>query len=513
MPGEKHVEAEPGQTLLEVVEHCGLSIESGCRMGICGADPVAILDGMENLSPICADESSTLARLGYAENTRMACRARIKGKVSVALTPEKRKSADAGAVAEDYDSSIARIVVIGNGIAGVTAADHVRRHHPKCEIHLIGKEKHALYNRMGIARLIYGRSAMQGLYLLPDAWYDEHDITCWLNTHADKIDPASQRVHLATGEQLDYDRLILATGSSSFVPPIEGFGAAGTFVLREADDAMHIRDFAQRHRARHAVVAGGGLLGLEAAYALHKLGLEVAVLERAQWPLQRQVDAKGGALLETYLNGLGMKIVVDAETVSIAAQDGRVSSVSLKDGRTLPCDVFLACAGISPNIDLAKAAGLQTQRGVVVDAAMRASAENVFAVGDVAEYAGQVYGLWPAAVEQAEIAALNAVGNERAYKGTVPTTLLKVVGAELMSIGRFEPASENDKVIALEDTDSHRYRKLVISGNKIVGAILIGYPLEAPIVARAIKEEQDVAACLDDLQAGNWAVLNRSIGA
>ena len=196
-------------------------------------------------------------------------------------------------------------MIIGNGVAGVTAADHIRRRHPDVEIHLIGREKHHLYNRMGISRLIYGRSAMQGLYLLPETWYDEHKVTTWLNTQVYRVDHNTHDVHLATGEKLHYDKLVLAMGSRSTVPAIENFGIPGSFVLREAEDAMHIRSFAQDFACKRAIVAGGGLLGLEAAYALLKLGLSVSVLERSERLLSRQLDKRGSELLTEYLENIG----------------------------------------------------------------------------------------------------------------------------------------------------------------------------------------------------------------
>ena len=152
------------------------------------------------------------------------------------------------------------MVVAGAGIAGLTAADHLRRNHPETEIHVIGREKHFLYNRMGISRLIYGRSAMQGLYLMPESWYAERNIEMWLNTRLSSIDTAARAVLLGTGETISYDRLILATGAQCFVPPIEGFGARGSFVLRDADGAMEVRDYIQHRRGQHAVVAGGPAL-------------------------------------------------------------------------------------------------------------------------------------------------------------------------------------------------------------------------------------------------------------
>ncbi|MGH3130166.1 MAG: FAD-dependent oxidoreductase, partial [Gaiellaceae bacterium] len=301
VPEDRRIAVAPGSSLLEIVERAGLPIEAGCRLGVCGSDPVCIVSGADNLSPIEADEQATLERLGLAESTRMACSTRVLGTVSVSLVPE-RKQVRAGPAAEPADPSIGRVVVVGNGIAGVTAADYVRRGHPTCEIDLIGREGHHLYNRMAITRLIYGRSAMQGLYLLPESWYDEHGISCWLNTRVLAIDRTRKEVQLATGDVLGYDRLILTGGSASFVPPIEGFGTPGTFPLRTADDAMAIRGYLQDHRCREPVVVGAGLLGLEAAYALHKLGLHPTVLARGQL-LQRELDEPGSRFLRRFLEG------------------------------------------------------------------------------------------------------------------------------------------------------------------------------------------------------------------
>jgi nitrite reductase (NADH) large subunit len=507
-PEGKRVAVQAGVTLLEVAESNGLKIEAGCRMGVCGADPVAIKDGMENLGAMSDDERSTLDRLGLASNTRMACCARVKGPVSVALTPDKADAPSPSRIAGfAYDRAIERVVVVGNGIAGVTAADHVRRRHPECAIDLVADEHHHLYNRMGISRLIYGRSAMQGLYLNPDAWYEERGITTWLNTQAARIDRDARTVVLGTGESLPYDRLILATGSSSFVPPIEGFGAKGTFVLRSADDALDIRAFAQRHGARHAVVAGGGLLGLEAAYALHKLGMRTSVLERSDRLLRRQLDARAADLLRRYIEGLGMEIVTDASTTAISA-NGRVDAVTLDDDRTLPADVFLVAAGIVPNVALARAAGLLVRRGILVDERMRTADGAIFACGDVVEHSGAIAGLWPTAVEQAEVAADNAVGGNKAYAVSAPMTILKVVGIELTSIGRFEPQSPGEEVIALEDEAGQKYRKLVIGEDgRIVGAILLGYSREVSPVRTAIGRGWDVRGRIEDLRAGRWDVL------
>jgi NADPH-dependent 2,4-dienoyl-CoA reductase/sulfur reductase-like enzyme len=309
--------------------------------------------------------------------------------------------------------------------------------------------------------------------------------------------------------------------------------ATGLLVL-----LMLLLAFVQEHQCRHAVIAGGGLLGLEAGYALHKLGVSVSILERSERLLSRQLDRRGAQILRDYLERLGLKIVLKAETAALLGEgnfgnilqekpklreifgkralgSGPVTQVLLKDGRTLPCDLFLAAIGIQPNVQLAAQAALQINRGVVVDAAMRASDAQIFAVGDVAEYSGQVAGLWAPAVEQAEVAAINCIGGEQTYHGYVPVTMLKVVGVDLTSAGRIEPADEHETVIVLEEmiagSEDRHYRKLVIAEGKIVGAILIGHPIDAPVVAEAIKQGVEVTNYLDALRSGDWGVLNRVV--
>jgi nitrite reductase (NADH) large subunit len=510
VPEDKRVVPKPGQSLLEIAESNGMTIEAGCRMGICGADPVAIKEGMDCTSPISDDERATLERLGLAPNTRMACCVRVTGPVTVALTPDRDAVPHVSRVSFNFDRAVKRVVVIGNGIAGVTGADHLRRRHPECEIDLVADEPHHLYNRMGISRLVYGRSAMQGLYLNPDGWYDERQITTWLNTRALWIDRSNGEVALGTGEKLGYDRLILACGSSSFVPSIEGFGLPGTSVLRSAADAMDLRAFAQRVGSRRAIVAGGGLLGLEAAYALLKLGLKTVVLERSPGLLRRQLDARAGELLRHYLEGLGIEILVGAEVESVEG-GSRLRAANLRDGRRLEAQILLVAAGIQPNVELARDARLTVGRGVLVDDRMRTSDPAVFAAGDVAEFDAQVPGLWPTAVAQAEVAAENAAGGDKAYSPPVPVTILKVVGIELASLGRFEAAAHEESIV-FEDPAAGRYRKLVIADGRIVGAILLGHGNDVAAVRTAITRSFDVTARIDALRAGRWDVLTQLSG-
>jgi len=401
-------------------------------------------------------------------------------------------------------------VVLGTGIAGVTAADFVRRGHPDCEVHLVGMESHLLYNRMGISRLVYGRSAMTGLYLLSEQWYADNRISTWLNTIATGIDLTHRRVQLGTGDVLVFDRLILATGSSSTVPAIEGFGAPGTFVLRQAADAIQIRSYAQQNAAKHAVVAGGGLLGLEAAHALHELGLQVTVLERGARLLSRQIDGRCSELVRAHFDRLGIQVLYGAETAAVRAQSGsgHIDAVVLVDGSVLPCEVFLACVGIRPNTDLARAAGIAVNRGVIVDDRMQSSAPGVFAAGDLAEHDGLVLGLWPIGAKQGEVAAVNALGGDARLTAEIPATILKGVGLELSSIGRVQP-EVGDEVIVDEDPAAPSYRRLVVSRGIVAGALVLGHhPDFLASATAAVKKRLLIDAwTMDQLRAGNWMVL------
>jgi NADPH-dependent 2,4-dienoyl-CoA reductase/sulfur reductase-like enzyme/ferredoxin len=506
------VGADVGMSLLDIAEKGGQPIEAGCRMGVCGADPVAVLDGMDHLSAPESDELKTLKRLGLGKSSRMACCARIQGgiqggEVTVSLTPERATGGPDRPAS--YDRSIVSVVVIGNGIAGVTAADFIRRGHPDCEIHLVGAEPHALYNRMGISRLVYGRSAMQGLYLLPEQWYDEHGVTAWLNTVATGVDVRSRVVWLGTGDTLPYDRLILAMGASAAVPAIEGLDRPGSFALREAGDAMRIRAYAQQHRARRAVVAGGGLLGLEAAYCLHQLGLQVTVLERGTRLLSRQIDPRCSELVADHFARAGITVAPTAEAARVLGSPD-VSEVLLKDGRTLPCEVFLAATGIRPNVELARDAGIPVDKGVLVDDRMQTRVRGVFAAGDVAEHGGKVLGLWPVATEQAEAAAVNALGGNQIVPTETPATILKGVDLELFSIGQVEP-EPGDEVVATDRPAVPSYRRLVVSRGRAVGATVLGHhPVDLAAAQKAVREHAAVGPfSLAVLRSGNWSVLGQ----
>ncbi|WP_246278802.1 NAD(P)/FAD-dependent oxidoreductase [Phytohabitans rumicis] len=356
---------------------------------------------------------------------------------------------------------------------------------PDCEVHVVGREPHPLYNRMGISRVVYGRSAMAGLFLLAEDWYERHDITCWLNTRAVGIDLAGRTVALGTGEQVAFDRLILATGARADVPAIPGVAMPGCFALRDADDAVRIRAYVQEHRATRAVVVGAGPLAVEGAYALHELGLKVSIVVRGPAVLRRYVDERSAQLLTSYLRARGIALVPGAAMAAIHGPD-RVRVATLADGRQMPTDLVLLAIGATPEADLARAAGVAVRHGIVVDDELRTSSAGVYAAGDCAEVRGEVSGLWPAAVAQATAAAANALGEHQTVPGTATPMLLKGIGLDLVSVGRVHPAA-GDAVLTHEDPDRYAYGRLVVSDGRVAGAVLLNLPREAPAIVTAVR--------------------------
>lgn len=482
-PQGRQVVAAAGESLLDLAEKDGLPIEAGCRMGVCGADPVAILAGADQLSPPADDERATLRRLDLGAGVRMACCARVKGPVTVSLDP--RGAPAPPAPVRRRGTPTRRVVVVGNGIAGVTAAQEIRRMDPDCEVHVVGREPHPLYNRMGISRVVYGRSAMAGLFLLAEDWYERRDITCWLNTRAAGLDLAARTVALGTGELLVFDRLILATGARADVPPIAGVATPGCFALRDADDAVRIRAYVQEHRAARAVVVGAGPLAVEGAYALHELGLEVSIVVRGPAVLRRYLDPRSAELLTGYLAARGIALVTGAAVAAVQGTD-RVRAATLTDGRQVQTDLVLLAVGATPESGLARSAGIAARHGVVVDDELRTNVAGVYAAGDCAELRGQVTGLWPAAVEQATVAAANALGEHRTAPATETPMLLKGIGIDLVSVGRVRP-SPGDRVLTHEDPARYAHGWLVLSDGRAAGAVLLNLPREAPGILAAVR--------------------------
>src|SRR5262245_28609141 len=504
---------DPGQSLLEGIESVGVAMNFGCRMGMCGADPIVVVEGGDCLSKPTDDELATLRRLGLEGRARMACVCRPLSGGVVIDTKTNPNDLPEPVVAQPQGdlglaAGIGKVVIIGNGTAGMTAAAEIRRLSPSCRIDVVAKESEHLYNRMAIGRLLYGCSAMAGMHLMAPDWHDKNNVTVWLNTIATNLELAKREVHLGTGEVLSYDRLILAQGSSAFMPPIDGITLPGCFALREASDAMAIRAWRQQHNCRTAIVLGGGVLGVEAADALRHLQLEVTIIERSSRLMERQLDDKGSAILSRYLAGLGVSVKFDTAVARIRG-DLHISSVELASGERLDADILVACAGIKPNIEIATSAGLRVNRGVIVDTAMQTSDPNVFAVGDVAELPGAVSGLWAVSTGQARVAVGKMLGTE--ISASQPSTLvnLKVDGIDVKAFGLLKRTHPGQVVIQSADEPVNEHRMLIVDEARIVGAVFVGPPGAGKFIGTIIQSNRDITPVLSDLRRGNWEALGR----
>ena len=386
-------------------------------------------------------------------------------------------------------------LIIGNGVAGNTAAAAIRKFDPDGRIIVFSRESRPFYYVPGLPEYLAGEKPADQLIIHPQSWYDQRRIELHLGTRVAKIDPDRKWVETDRGERFPYDRLLLATGGNSFVPPIQGADSAGVFTLRTLADADRIK--AAAASAKTAVLIGGGLLGFEAGNGLRRLGLTVVVVEFFPRLLPRQLDAAGAAILQQQMEAMGFTFQLGAKTREIAAGPGGLT-VSLESGEPLKGDLVLISAGVRPDIFLAQALGLDLDKGVKVDDAMKTSRDGIYAAGDLIEHRGRSYGIWPAAQDQGAVAGAAMAWQMAAYQGSLPSNVLKVVGIDLVAAGDIDAEGKLAAVVRA-DPAKKIYRKLVIRDNLLVGAILLVDIRGSAEIQAAIRKHQDISLFKDEL--------------
>lgn len=481
-------------TLLEAIEKAGLKINYGCRAGVCGADAVAICEGAENLSPMNADERATLRRMGLDGNVRLACMCVASGPVTIdrdarSAAPRPDPATIAASAMKDRarGTELKRVVIVGNGVAGMSVAEGVRRESPSVHITIVSNEPHRFYNRMGIGRLVYDPDGMEALHLVPPDWAQSKGIQELNGRVAARIDLAQRRLGLGGGEWLPYDRLVLTTGARAALPDPTFMEHPNAFVLRTADDAEQIREYVRSNRAKRAVVVGGGVLGVEAADALHKLGLKVALLHRADRLMNAQLDERGAAVLASYLESIGVQVVTGVHITRYFGAP-EISAVWLAHGPRVRTDIVVACLGIQPNVHLAQVAGLEVgKNGIRVDAQMRTSDPNVLAAGDCAEMAGTARGLWPIGAAQAAVVVESIFGEPSVMPPSRQVVQLKCDGIDVRSFGVVEPAAGDETFQSAPGGDG--WWRFVVRDGVLVGGLIVGPPGAAKPFMRLVQDE------------------------
>jgi nitrite reductase (NADH) large subunit len=364
-----------------------------------------------------------------------------------------------------------RLVVVGNGMAGVGCVEQILKHAPVFDITILGDETHVNYNRILLSSVLAGEKAADDITLNPREWYWRNKIQLRVGARVIDVDPELKVVMTEDGAATSFDTLLLATGSSALMPPIEGIEKDGVFAFRTLDDTR-----AMLERAKpgvRAVVIGGGLLGLEAARGLQVQGCDVTVVHLMDTLMERQLDTLGSFYLKSKMEALGVRVLLSHSTKKILGET-KVEGVAFVDGSRVDADLVVVAAGIRPNVELARKAGLRVNRGIVVNDYMETSHPDIFAVGECVEHNGICYGLVAPLIEQGKVLAATITGNKGPqYTGTVQAAKLKIMGVDVFSAGAWADGKDTEPV-RFEDPALGVYKKLVLREGQLAGVILVG---------------------------------------
>lgn len=396
-----------------------------------------------------------------------------------------------------------KLVMVGNGMAGVRTLEELLKIAPDLhEITVFGAEPHPNYNRIALSPVLAGEQTLDEIVLNPLSWYEAHGITLHLGRTVVEVDRSRRVVRADDGTEAAYDRLLLATGSTPFVPPLPGRDLAGVIAYRDIADTHAMIAAASTYR--HAVVIGGGLLGLEAANGLALRGMQVCVVHLGAWLMERQLDEAAGRLLQRSLEERGLTFMLGTQTQAFMdGGQGRVGAVRLQDGTELPADLVVVAAGIRPNTSLAERMGLHCHRGIVVTDTMQTITDpRIYAVGECAAHRGIAYGLVAPLYEQGKVCATHlAQSGIGRYQGSQVSARLKVTGIELFSAGDFMGGAGTEEIV-LDDPCAGVYKKLVIKDDQLVGACLYGDTADGAWYFQLLRDGCTIQALRDRLMFG-----------
>lgn len=421
-----------------------------------------------------------------------------------------------------------KLVVIGNGMAGARVVEEIlKRDAGRFEIVMFGAEPYGNYNRILLSNVLNGTQEATEIFMNPLAWYLEHGITLHAGVKAIKIDRGNKKVmgrplsHTSIAYSADnrgmadavyveenYDKVIIATGSRPFLPPIPGYEGNGTFMFRTIDDCARIAEYAAG--CRKASVIGGGLLGLEAARGLMTHGVQVTVVEAGPYLMGQQLDEEGGGCLKSIMEAMGLTVLCSKLTTRIRREAEKINALEFKDGTTIETDMVVVSAGIRPITEIAAESGLEVNKGIVVDDQMRTSDPFIFSLGECVEHRGVLYGLvdpiWEMARTLADV--ITERNPQAAYRGSKLGTKLKVMGVELASMGQVRTEDPTDEVVVYREPKQNLYKKLILSGNLIKGTILLGEVDGFDTLYRLFKNDGEVPQKRSEILFGHSGDLS-----
>ena len=395
-----------------------------------------------------------------------------------------------------------KLVMVGNGMAGVRTLEELLKLAPDLyDITVFGAEPHANYNRILLSPVLAGEMTLEDIMLNDVDWYRDNNIRLYLGKKVVKLDRVARKVIASDGTEAEYDRVLLATGSNPFILPVPGAGLEGVLSYRDIADTNAMIAAAAKYR--HAVVIGGGLLGLEAANGLKARGMNVTVVHLMDWLMERQLDRAAADMLQQSLEAKGLQFLLKAQTSEIVGgAGGRVKAVRFKDGTELAADLVVMAVGIRPNTEIAESAGLYCKRGIVVNDTMQTYDPKIYAVGECVAHRGVAYGLVAPLFEMGKVCAnhLAHLGIGR-YEGSILSTKLKVTGIDLFSAGDFIGNDQTEEIV-LHDAVGGVYKKLVIRDDRIVGGIMVGDTADGSWYLQLLRDRRDIHDIRDHLMFG-----------
>jgi len=396
------------------------------------------------------------------------------------------------------------LVIVGNGMAAARLVDELAKTAlGRYAVAVIGDEPRLAYNRVLLSSVLAGETASHEIELRPAAWWRDRGVTVKYGSVVSEIDVGRRELKIAGEESIEFSRLVLATGSTPLWLNVPGADLSGVHTFRDSRDVDLLLTLAAKKK--RVVVVGGGLLGLEAAYGLAKAGAPVTLLHLTDRLMDRQLDPAAAALLKSLVEKKGIRILLNASTARIHG-GSCVEGVELADGRGIEADAVIFAAGIRPNTQLAKDAGIAVNRGIVVDDQLQTSIPNIFALGECAEHRGICYGLVEPAYEQGRVLARHLAARDAAYLGSVVATNLKVSGVSVFSAGEFMGA-DGSEAILLSDVRRGTYKKLVIADGRLTGAVLIGDVNDALWYLELIRSRQPIAQIRTAMMFGRSLAL------